>query len=447
MKLQTSSEKTDEKSKGKIMKSGNISLLFTMAWKNIRRNKRRSILTGGALFLVTLFVTLYMATEYGSMDDMKFNIVHNKMGVVRIRNPLYTKNERINPLSQYVPNTVQLIEKLESVPGIIRAETKIVTGAAVYQEGDTKTSSLLGIDFAHSNYFKDKDMQILSGDIEPLKELSSSGKKSGRLCAVTNHFADTFSLKAGDKFTIMTQTARNGTNGCTLTVQAVVHLSDGDYAGNFIFMDFFQASSLLRMNGNATEILVFTEDWQDVEKTKKLASFLKEQEEFSSLEITPWLEGNSFLQLLEFTDQIYFVFALIFFILSAIVIFNSSMLSVMERKQEIGSLLSLGMGGHTIVFLFLLETIITSAIAVVLGSVTAGIIINITNKTGINLAQFSAFNTYEGFNIKMILYPNLDFCRYVEFALTGFLTAVIACIIPARMALNVQPAEALRSEN
>lgn len=447
MKLQTSSEKTDEKSKGKIMKSGNISLLFTMAWKNIRRNKRRSILTGGALFLVTLFVTLYMATEYGSMDDMKYNIVHNKMGVVRIRNPLYTKNERINPLSQYVPNTVQLIEKLESVPGIIRAETKIVTGAAVYQEGDTKTSSLLGIDFAHSNYFKDKDMQILSGDIEPLKELSSSGKKSGRLCAVTNHFADTFSLKAGDKFTIMTQTARNGTNGCTLTVQAVVHLSDGDYAGNFIFMDFLQASSLLRMNGNATEILVFTEDWQDVEKTKKLASFLKEQEEFSSLEITPWLEGNSFLQLLEFTDQIYFVFALIFFILSAIVIFNSSMLSVMERKQEIGSLLSLGMGGHTIVFLFLLETIITSAIAAVLGSVTAGIIINITNKTGINLAQFSAFNTYEGFNIKMILYPNLDFCRYVEFALTGFLTAVIACIIPARMALNVQPAEALRSEN
>ena len=447
MKLQTSSEKTDEKSKGKIMKSGNISLLFTMAWKNIRRNKRRSILTGGALFLVTLFVTLYMATEYGSMDDMKYNIVHNKMGVVRIRNPLYTKNERINPLSQYVPNTVQLIEKLESMPGIIRAEPKIVTGSAVYQEGDTKTSSLLGIDFAHSNYFKDKDMQILSGDIEPLKELSSSGKKSGRLCAVTNHFADTFSLKAGDKFTIMTQTARNGTNGCTLTVQAVVHLSDGDYAGNFIFMDFLQASSLLRMNGNATEILVFTEDWQDVEKTKKLASFLKEQEEFSSLEITPWLEGNSFLQLLEFTDQIYFVFALIFFILSAIVIFNSSMLSVMERKQEIGSLLSLGMGGHTIVFLFLLETIITSAIAAVLGSVTAGIIINITNKTGINLAQFSAFNTYEGFNIKMILYPNLDFCRYVEFALTGFLTAVIACIIPARMALNVQPAEALRAEN
>ena len=245
----------------------------------------------------------------------------------------------------------------------------------------------------------------------------------------------------------MTQTARNGTNGCTLTVQAVIHLSDGDYAGNFIFMDFDQLSSILRMNGNATEILVFTEDWQDIEKTKNLAARLKETEEFASLEITPWIEGNSFLQLLEFTDQIYFIFALIFFALSAIVIFNSSMLSVMERKKEIGSLLSFGMEGKKVVFLFVLETIITSVIATVSGSVAAFVLISITNKTGINLAQFSAFNTYEGFNIKMILYPSLTFWRYIEFALTGFLTAVFASIIPARMALTVQPAEALRSEN
>lgn len=429
------------------MKSGNISLLFTMAWKNIRRNKRRSILTGGALFLVTLFVTLYMAIEYGSMDDMKFNIVHNKMGVIRIRNPLYTKNERINPLSQYVPDTVNVIEKLKSFPEITKAEAKIVTGAAVYQNGDTKSSSLIGINFADNNYFKDRDMQVLSGDIQLLKDFSLSSLKKSRLCAVTDHFASSFNLKAGDKFTIMTQTARNGTNGCTLTVQAVIHLSDGDYAGNFIFMDFDQLSSILRMNGNATEILVFTEDWQDIEKTKNLAARLKETEEFASLEITPWIEGNSFLQLLEFTDQIYFIFALIFFALSAIVIFNSSMLSVMERKKEIGSLLSFGMEGKKVVFLFVLETIITSVIATVSGSVAAFVLISITNKTGINLAQFSAFNTYEGFNIKMILYPSLTFWRYIEFALTGFLTAVFASIIPARMALTVQPAEALRSEN
>ncbi|WP_169310645.1 ABC transporter permease [Treponema brennaborense] len=400
------------------------------------------------------------------MDDMKFNIVHNKMGVVRIRNPLYTKNERINPLSQYIPDTAHVVEKLESFPGITRAEPKIVTGAAVYQNEDTKTVSLLGIDFANSNYFKDKDMQILSGDLAPLTQQTApltqqtapltqqtappatqSNEKPKRRCVVTNHFARTFNLSAGDKFTIMTQTARNGTNGCTLTIQAVVHLSDGDYAGDFIFMDFGQASSLLRMNGNATEILVFTDNWQDIAETKKLAASLKESEDFSDLEIIPWVEGNSFLQFLEFTDQIYFIFALIFFVLSAIVIFNSSMLSVMERKKEIGSLLSLGMGGSTVVLLFLLETIITSVIATVFGSLTAAVLINITNKTGINLAQFSAFNSYEGFNIKMILYPNLTFGRYVEFALTGFLTAVIACILPARMALSVQPAEALRSEN
>ncbi len=429
------------------MKSGNISLLFTMAWKNIRRNKRRSILTGGALFLVTLFVTLYMATEYGSMDDMKFNIVHNKMGVVRIRNPLYTKNERINPLSQYVPETQKILAELSSIPEVTKAEPKIVTGAAVYQNGDTKGVTLLGIDFSLSNYFKDKDMQIFSGDLKPFTENTQPQKNRKRLCVVTEHFAKTFNLKAGDKFTLMTQTARNGTNGMTLKIQAVVHLSDGDYAGSFIFMDFTELSSALRMNGNATEILVFSDDWQNTKKTKALAEKLKSIQDFSTLEIVPWIEGNSFLQLLEFTDQIYFVFALIFYILSAIVIFNSSMLSVMERKKETGSLLSLGMDEKAIVFLFVLETIMLSALGSISGSTLAAILINIANKTGINLAQFSAFNTYEGFNIKMILYPNLTFPRYVEFALTGFFTAVIASIFPALMAMKVQPAEALRTES
>ena len=152
------------------------------------------------------------------------------------------------------------------------------------------------------------------------------------------------------------------------------------------------------------------------------------------------------MQLLEFTDLLYFIYAVIFFLLSAIVIFNSSMMSVMERKKEIGSLLSLGMGPHTVVILFLLETVIISAIAATSGALVASVLVNITGHTGINLAG-SGFAAMDGFSIKMILYPNLSFGRYFEFAFTGFAMSVIASVIPSRMALSVQPAEALRSES
>lgn len=422
-----------------------------MAWKNILRNKRRSLLTGGALFLVTFFVICYMATEYGSMDDMKMNIVHNKFGVIRVRNPEFTKNERINPLNLNIADTPEVIKKLEAFPGIVRAEPKITTVAAVYQDGDTKSVNLLGIDFVNSNYFKDKDNQLVSGSLSEVMTARDDGaaEKTGRRtrnCVVSRHFANAFGLNSGDKFTIMTRTARNGTNGCTLRVSAVVQFADGDLGGDYVFMDFGELSSLLRMGGNATEILVFTEDWTDDAMTHRIADELSASPEFAGFEITPWLSGNSFMQLLEFTDLLYFVYAVIFFLLSAIVIFNSSMMSVMERKKEIGSLLSLGMGPHTVVILFLLETVIISAIAATSGALVASVLVNITGHTGINLAG-SGFAAMDGFSIKMILYPNLSFGRYFEFAFTGFAMSVIASVIPSRMALSVQPAEALRSES
>lgn len=419
-------------------KAGNFSLLSHMAWKNIRRNKRRTFLSGGSLFLVSLFICLLMSMEYGSMDDMKFNIVHHETGVIRVRNPKYTENERINPLNLNIEDTESVIQAIESVEGVTQAEPKISTGAIVYHNEETTAVPLLGMKFETSYYFNDKDNQIVEGSLENATEAKS--------VVITEHMANHFGFHAGDKFTFMARTASNGTNALTAKIAAIVHMADGDYSGDHIFMEFSHLSKLLRMDGNTVELLVFTDDWTNDELTETIIDKLKSDNLLSELEIIPWFKGNSLYSILELSDLMYFIYALVFFLLSAIVIFNSTLMSVMERKKEIGSLLSFGMSGQSVVFLFLLETIFISAISAFLGSAIAAIIIEIFYHTGINLAG-SSYDTMEGFNIKMMLYPHLSFGRYVEFFFTGFFTAVIACIFPSRMALNVQPAEALRSEN
>lgn len=71
------------------------------------------------------------------------------------------------------------------------------------------------------------------------------------------------------------------------------------------------------------------------------------------------------------------------------------------------------MGGHTVVFLFLLETIIISFIAATAGSILSAIVITITEHTGINLSGSVYDNSMSGFNIKTMLYPHLDFKFYL----------------------------------
>lgn len=98
-----------------MKKASNLKFIFQLAWKNIRRNKRRTILSGLALFLVTLLIDIDMATEYGSLGDMKYNFTHNELGVIRVRNPRYTENERITTLTLYVENTSDVIEEIKKI--------------------------------------------------------------------------------------------------------------------------------------------------------------------------------------------------------------------------------------------------------------------------------------------------------------------------------------------
>ncbi len=416
-----------------------FSLLCNMAWKNIKRNKRRTVLSGGALFLVSFVICFWMAMEYGSMDDMKFNIVHHQFGTIRVRNPEYTKNERINPLSLNIEDTSSVIEQLLQVEGVTQVEPVISSGIAVYKDGETTISPVLGINLQTHYLLRDKDNQLVAGNFE---DLYLNPKK----VIVTDRFAKNKGLDAGDKFTFMVRTANNGTNASTVTIGAIVHLSNGDYSGDYIFMDFLELSRILRMNGNASELQVFTEDWENNSLTEAVLSRLQANDDLKGLEMTPWLKGTAFASMIQFADLIYFVCALIFFMLASTVIFNSTMMSVMERKKEIGSLLSLGMTPRSVQLLFLLETIFVSAIAAILGTLLGALVVNITGTHGINLAN-SAYEVMEGFSLKMMLYPHLSLGKYFEFGFTGFAVAVIACIIPSRMALKVEPSEALRNEN
>ncbi len=422
-------------------KIGSIKLIFQLAWKNILRNKRRTILSGLALFLVTLIIDVYMATEYGSLDDMKYNFTHNELGVIRVRNPLYTENERITPLNLYVEDTNSVIQEIKKIPHVINALPKISTAVAVYKNGETKACPIYGVDFKNGYNLSDKDNQILEGSLETV-----TGENPEKNVVVSKNFSQKYELHAGDKFTFMTRTAGNGTNGCTVKISAVVSFADSDYSGSVILMDFYTLSKLLRMHGNAAEILVITDDWENEELTENVILQMEKNELIKNLEILPWYRGNTLYAIFRYADVMYGIMAFIFFLLSAIVIFNSTLMSVMERKKEIGSLLSLGMGPHTVVILFLMETVIISAIAAGIATLISSVIITIAYHTGIDLSG-SVYSSMEGFNVKLMLYPHLGLKHYIEFFVMGFLTAVIASIIPARMALKVQPAEALRSEN
>lgn len=86
--------------------------MFKLAWKNILRNKRRSILSASAIFFAVVFVSSMLSLYEAMIKDMSDNAINHQLGNINVKTQKYIDNERILPLQFYISEVDKKIEKL-----------------------------------------------------------------------------------------------------------------------------------------------------------------------------------------------------------------------------------------------------------------------------------------------------------------------------------------------
>lgn len=420
------------------------SFLPGMAFKNILRNKRRTILSGSTIAIVAMAICLLLSFEEGAITDMKKNIIDGTTGNIRIQNELYSQNVRVMPLQFYIPNTTKIANAIKNLDEVTEVEKHISTAVSIYHNDTITTASIMGLTLSNNRLFKNSSTTVIEGSLPKQNH-------SDRLAIITQSLASSLKVHVGDKFTFFTRTASGGTNGATVTISSIVNVGNTDYNGMQFFVEWQELSQLLRMGGNAQSLLVYTapkvSNHAISEVTKKIANLSEITNLDSTIfEIKEWQHVSTLFELFSMVDIIYFFIAIVFFILAATVILNTTMMSVLERKKEIGSLMALGMEKHAITRMILLETALTASLSSVIGTFISSLIIHYWGSVGFDLNAMGG-SAVNGMNMSAWIYPHLAVYRYIWVAVMGAIIAIIACIGPARMALRVEPAEALRTEN
>jgi ABC-type antimicrobial peptide transport system permease subunit len=123
-------------------------------------------------------------------------------------------------------------------------------------------------------------------------------------------------------------------------------------------------------------------------------------------------------------------------------IVNTMMMSVLERTREIGMLLSLGMNKARVFGMITFETLLLVLAGCPAGILASAITIMITRKTGISLKMFS--EAFSSFGYSDMVYPSLTMRQFVTMMALVVCTALVSAIFPARRALSLKPAEAIR---
>jgi len=407
-------------------------MIFTIAWKNIWRNKFRSFIII-ATITIGLFGGIFsIAVMNGMAEQRVLSAIQTQVSSIQIHNPDFLKNKEIKYPINNADSIINIIKQNHKV----KAVSKRLIVTAMASTAETGTGIIMnGIDPKQEIRVTDISQKLISGNY------FTKHKKHPIL--ISKKLAKKLKAKIRSKIVITTQNNKGDITGGAFRVVGIFKTVDSFFDETNVFVLNKDLNILIdenSSNNKAHEIAVLLYDDKNTnELTKKLKS------KFPYLSVRSWNESQPDLKmmssLMETTS--YLLLSIILLALTFAII-NTMLMAVFERTQEFGMLMAIGMKKNKIFNMIMSETIFLSLTGSAIGIFISTIFIKYFSIYGINLAIVS--KGLSSFGINSVIYPEVDLSFYLILTIMVIITAIIASVYPAIKALNLKPVEALRVE-
>ncbi len=227
----------------------------------------------------------------------------------------------------------------------------------------------------------------------------------------------------------------------TFRVTGIYKTNNSGFDGATAFTGKSSLGSIIGLEKNAShEIAIVLSNPDDLEAVSKSLRKLNED-----ITVYNWKEMRPDLAMsTDFIEVMYLVYIGIILFALAFGIINTMLMAVLERVHEIGMLLAIGMNKRRVFYLIMLETLFLSVVGAVLGMIFGMGIVEIFSIRGIDFGMWA--EGFEAIGYSAVVYPFVTADVYIGISVLVFITGVIASIWPARRALKLNPAEAVRSD-
>ena len=407
-------------------------MIFSIAWRNVWRNKLRSLVIILAVIFGLVGGIFSVALMNGMMEQMITSSIQTQLSNIQVHNPDYLTNNEVKYDIGDVSSVISSIKQNKEVSAIsshIKAQAMASTAA-------TGTGvMIIGIDPG-----KEKKVTTIH---EHLIEGSYFGDSLSRSkpILVGKDLAHKLSAGIGNKVVITIQNLENVITYGAFRIVGIFETHNSNFDKTNLFVLKKDLAELINFNPeSATEIMIrLDENKQTEEVAQKLSK------ELQGLKVQTWMQIRPEFELFNsMTQQMLYLFLLLILFGLAFGIVNAMLMAVMERVKEIGMLMAVGMNKRRIFSMIMLETIFLSITGGIIGILGGFGLVEYFGESGIDLSVVAEGLQAVGY--ASTAYPSVDNSYYFIVSGMVILTAVIASIYPARKALKLKPAEAVREE-
>ena len=408
-------------------------MLIRLAIRNVFRNTRRSLLTAGMVTLGSALLCLSMAWMEGVFGEV-LKLYTATSGHVRIVDPEYAKLEKMMPLYANVSDAEKLakqVTQIDSVRSVFPRTSVGVTITNTDEIGD-HFALLIGapIEMYETEYGLKTQLLEGGGWFEQPDDLLLGRKVATKLDA-----------KVGDEITMNGMT-QDGTFAAVRGRLVGIVAGENPVQERQAFMALERVQYLTDMEDAATEILIFGDDRY---KADRISTALEKDASFGSLTIQRWSEREPLAGMMAMTDVINLIIMLIIIFITALGVWNTMTISVMERTGEIGVLRAMGLKRLTTIGLFILEGLMIGMIGGVLGVLLGGIPSYYLEVVGVAIGEDVIDGMDAGVPFSRVLRADLNEMVVGLTFLTAISMAFVGSALPAIRATFIQPVEAMKA--
>lgn len=406
-------------------------MFLKLAWLNIWRNKRRTLITMASVFFAVILAILMRSMTDGVYDNMIHNMVSYSSGYIQIHSKGYWDEQSIdNSFEQ----SNALLKTVSSNSSITEVLPRLESFALASFTDKTKGVLVLGIDPGREKLVNTLHEKVSQGDyIE---------SKDDNAIVIGEGLASQLKLEVNDTLVLLGQGYHASTAAGKFRVKGLIKLGSPELNNGVVYVPLLQAQQFFGAENRLTALSVILEKSTNLNAVK---AYLEQRVDNNLYEVMTWKEMMpEMVQFIEADSISNKIFIGILYFIISFGLFGTLLMMAFERNREFGMLIAVGMKKEWLAFILLLESVMISLLGCLAGIMVGFILVHWFTDHPIYFTG-KLKEVYENYGFEPIIYFSTDEGIFWIQTLIVLILSLVLTLYPAIKVMRLKPIEAINS--
>lgn len=405
-----------------------MGIIIKIAWRNVWRNKLRSSIVIISMILGLWSGLFTVAMSRGVNEQRVKSAINTYLHHVQIHNPSFEYNLDINST---IDKPLKIFDELKNDNLVKKYSSRVIISAMASTAHGAQGIKLVGIDSDEEKTFSDISQNMIDGNY--------FSKIKSKPVIIGKKLSDNLNLDLKKKISFTFVDDNGDLQRVKFKVEGIYKSANSIFDGGTVYVKKQDLIKLIEKKSSIHEIAIILNNIEDSDILKKKLS-----NHNSNNKVETWRDLSPELgSVQELMVWFFLIFMSIILLALSFGIANVMLMAVLERKRELGMLMSVGLNKSKIFFMILFETIFISLIALPTGILLSYLMISYYGQIGIDLSIVS--EGLDAFGMKSMVYTSLPLSYYIMITILTLFVTLISSLFPARRALKLDPAQAIKS--